>query len=61
MKRFLELNDTEGHIILINVDSIQHITVNDYEETIVEMCSGGFFTVSQTYDEIREIIKNVNM
>lgn len=61
MKRFLELNDTEGHIILINVDSIQHITVNDYEETIVEMCSGDFFTVSQTYDEIREIIKNVNM
>ena len=61
MKRFLELNDTEGHIILINVDSIQHITVNDYEETIVVMCSGDFFTVSKTYDEIREIIKNVNM
>ena len=60
MKKFLELTDTEGHIILINVDAIGYVTVNDYEQTVIEMCDDSFITVSQTYDEIRILIKNVN-
>ena len=61
MRKFLELTNTEGHIILINVDRIAYITVNDYKETIIELIDDSFITVSQTYAEIRKIIRDINL
>ena len=61
MKKFLETYDKEDHVILINVDMIRYITVNDNKETVISMRGGSFFTVSETYREIRDMLKNVNV
>lgn len=60
MRRYLELTDTDGNAVLINVDFIRYVTVNEYKETIVELNDGDYFTVKQKYTEIREMLNNVN-
>ena len=47
MRRYLELTDTDGNAVLINVDFIRYVTVNEYKETIVELNDGDYFTVKQ--------------
>ena len=60
MRRYLEVTDTDGNAVLINVDFIQYVTVNEYKETIVGLNDGDYFAVKQKYTEIRELLNNVN-